>query len=269
MVAELAFYIAMAGYAAATALFFAHLTGYEPSERAARSAPRVFGVAVLANAVYVVIASLDAHVCPVLSLHFFGSIAAVLASGLYLLVRRRARIDALGAFLAPVALTLLLGLRFTGAPEREVSGPFLALHVTLNLLGVALFLLATVAAALYLVEERSLKRKRLVDRAGRLPPLDALDRAEHRFLLIGFPLLTLGIVTGTVSAHRVGVGSVADVVRALLAWITWLLFGSVLLARSTLGWRGPRAAYGTIAGFVFTVLVLLGYLVRRLPGVGA
>jgi hypothetical protein len=36
----------------------------------------------------------------------------------------------------------------------------------------------------------------------------------------------------------------------------------VLLLRAAAGWRGRRAAYGTIAGFGFTVLVLLLYLVR-------
>ncbi|MEA2751833.1 MAG: hypothetical protein QOI41_5976, partial [Myxococcales bacterium] len=31
------------------------------------------------------------------------------------------------------------------------------------------------------------------------------------------------------------------------------------------GWRGRRAAYGTIAGFGFAVLVLVVYLVRKDP----
>jgi ABC-type uncharacterized transport system permease subunit len=50
--------------------------------------------------------------------------------------------------------------------------------------------------------------------------------------------------------------------RAAFGYLSWGLFGLVLLLRAAAGWRGRRAAYGTIAGFGFTVLVLLLYLVR-------
>ena len=88
--------------------------------------------------------------------------------------------------------------RLEPAPEPKLSPMFIALHVLANLLGDALFLLAGGAAALYLLQERRIKEKK---RAGtllsNLPPLETLDRAVHSFLLAGFPLLTLGILTGT------------------------------------------------------------------------
>src|SRR5262249_24100200 len=138
----------------------------------------------------------------------------------------------------------------------------LPFHVTMNLLGVALFSLALAAAALYLVQEKLLKAKRVEGLFQRLPPLDSLDKAEHRFLLAGFPLLTLGILTGTPLPRRLGAGSGADVARTAFGYLTWLLFAAVLLLRAAAGWRGRRAAYGTIAGFGFAVLVLILYLVR-------
>src|SRR5947199_304867 len=73
---------------------------------------------------------------------------------------------------------------------------FMAHHVFANLIGVALFVLAGASATLYLVQEKRLKQKRL-GKMRNLPPLDTLDRVEHRFLIAGFPLLTIGIVTGT------------------------------------------------------------------------
>jgi len=45
-----------------------------------------------------------------------------------------------------------------------------------------------------------------------------------------------------------------------------VLFAAVLVLRAVAGWRGKRAAYGTIAGFVFAVLVLVVYLVRGAGG---
>ena len=43
-----------------------------------------------------------------------------------------------------------------------------------------------------------------------------------------------------------------------------MLIGGVLLLRAAAGWRGRRAAFGTILGFGLTVLVLVIYLMRSL-----
>jgi ABC-type uncharacterized transport system permease subunit len=263
MVAEFVFYATIVAYAGATVLFFRYLLKPVGTERAGRIAPRVLALAAALHTAYVCLASILANVCPVKSIHFVASIAALLATGFYLVMRRRWNIDALGAFVAPVALTFVLGSRFVGTADEGIGGGgLLALHVTVNVLGDALFLLASGTAVLYLVEERRLKQKRAASLFGRLPPLDALDRAEHRLLLTGFPLLTLGIITGTAWANRIETGSPAEMARALFAYATWILFAAVLVLRALLGWRGRRAAYGTIAGFLFAVAVLVVYLVR-------
>jgi ABC-type uncharacterized transport system permease subunit len=260
MLIELIFYATVTSYAVASALFFAHLAKSGASVRAGKAAPRVLTAAVLFHLAYVVFASLVTNVCPVKSVHYVASVAALNAAALYLLVRGWLRIDALGAFVAPVCLTFVLGSRFVGSPDQGVGGWLLAFHVTVNVLGDAFFLLASGAAVLYLVEERRLKKKRAA--SVKLPALDSLDRAEHLLLWTGFALLTMGIVSGTAWAHRIETGSPAEAARALLAYGSWVLFAGVLVLRASLGWRGRRAAYGTIAGFLLTVAVLIFYLVR-------
>ena len=94
------------------------------------------------------------------------------------------------------------------------------------------------------------------------PPLDALDKAVHRFLVAGFPLLTLGIVTGTVWAQNLESGTADEIMRVVFGYTTWLLFAAVLLLRAMAGWRGRRAAYGTIAGLGCAAAVAIIYLVR-------
>ena len=134
-----------------------------------------------------------------------------------------------------------------------------------NLLGVALFLLAGGAAGLYLFAERRLKQKRPAKGRANLPALDTLDRAVHRFLVLGFPLLTLGVVTGTIWAKRLEMGAPEEVLRIVLGYATWLLIAMVLLLRVAAGWRGRRAAYGTLAGLGCALAVLGLYLVRPPP----
>jgi ABC-type uncharacterized transport system permease subunit len=253
-------------YATACGLFVAYLAN-DRFARAGTLAPRILLVATLLHALHITAASYVLHVCPVEGIHFALSVASMLACAIYLALRRRYRIDVVGAFVAPLALTFLLASNLVGMgpPDEHYASAILQIHVAVNLLGDALFMLAFAAAVAYLLQEKRLKQKNLDGFFRKLPPLDALDRAEHRFLLAGFPLLTAGILTGVYWARDVEAGGAADVARAVFGYTTWLLFAAVLLLRAGAGWRGRRAAYGTIAGFSFAVLVLLVYLLRSTP----
>lgn len=271
VLSPLTFLLALAFYGAATVLFFAEIArhrgvvgGVSKPLPAAPLAPMLLAGGALAHGAYVTLASFVVHICPVRSVHFLLSIASLLAIGVYLAMRTRFGIHALGLLVAPLGLAFLLGTYFLGKPlpEPHLSPGFIALHVMANLLGVALFLLAGGAAVLYLVQEKRLKKKRGNTRIGNLPALDTLDSAVHRFLVAGFPLLTVGIITGTFWARQLEMGTPDEVMRIILGYATWLLFAAVLLLRAAAGWRGRRAAYGTIAGFACAAAVLVIYLVR-------
>jgi ABC-type uncharacterized transport system permease subunit len=238
-----------------------------PGEARHRLASVLLGLAAIGHATYVTIASFVAHVCPVHSVHFMLSVASLLAITVYLVARRRFRVDALGMLVAPLGLAFILGTYFLGAPGPgpKLSPMFIGLHVLANLFGIALFLLAGGAAGLYLVQERRLKERKRPARMQGLPPLDALDTAVHRFLVAGFPLLTLGIVTGTLWARQLEMGTTDEVMRVVFGYATWLLIAGVLLLRAAAGWRGRRSAYGTIAGLSCALAVLVVYLARQKP----
>jgi ABC-type uncharacterized transport system permease subunit len=269
-------------YLLACVLFVVHLVARRDDGTAVdgrlavvgRIAPRLVAVGAALHAVHIVSSSFASHVCPVEGIHFAMSVVSMLACVLYVAMRTRYRIDVVGVFVAPLALTFLLASRFVGTgalggePSSRMQGVILPFHVAANMLGVALFTLAFASAALYLVVERRLKQKKIVGVFQRLPALDALDRAEHRFLLAGFPLLTIGILTGTLWARHVEAGSPADIARAAFGYASWLLFAAVLLLRAAAGWRGRRAAYGTIAGFGATLIVLIIYLIRSVASAG-
>lgn len=268
----IAFTLALVLYGVASALFFGGIlrekADAEARSRATKLAPTLLAIAALVHAAYVLKASVVAHVCPIRSVHFFLSVASLVATSTYLALRRRFRIEALGVLVGPLGLALLLCTYFLGAPSAEphLSPAFISLHVVANLLGVALFWLAGGAAGLYLLQEKRLKEKRLGKSS--LPPLDALDRAVHRFLLIGFPLLTLGILTGTFWAKQLETGTPEEVMRIVFSFVMWALIAGVLVMRVTMGWRGRRAAYGTIACIVCSAAVLAIYLVRPASTLG-
>jgi ABC-type uncharacterized transport system permease subunit len=262
------FYLGMVAYSAAATLFFVELARGDAIQLT-RWAPRLFWLGLALHATHIVLSSLLTNICPVESLHFALSLSALMASGAYLVLRRRFRIEALGVAVAPLALTFMVGAEFVGTSGSagSVSKTLLALHVAANLLGFGLFLLAGFAGAFYLFQERRLKTKRLPHLGGRLPALDSLDRAEHRLLLAGFPLLTFGVVSGAVFSTELSHMTSVDLVRMLLAYATWLLLALVLLLRAVAGWRGRRAAYGTLAGVGCVMVVVAIYVLQA--GVGA
>jgi ABC-type uncharacterized transport system permease subunit len=262
--APIAFYLGVVIYSAASTVFFVEIARGDAAKTLGAFGPRLLALGAVIHALHVVSASLLSNVCPVESLHFGLSLTALGAVVAYSLLRRRFRLHAMGAVVGPLALTFLIGAQFVSAPRLDAELPrgLLAFHIAANLLGLGLFLVAGGSSAFYLLLERRLRSKKHSATSSRLPPLDALDRAAHRLLLVGFPLLTFGVVTGAVFTQKVAEAGSAAVLRTVLGYATWALLAAVLLLRQIVGLRGRRAAYGTLAGVVCVLLVMLVYAVR-------
>jgi ABC-type uncharacterized transport system permease subunit len=262
------FILGVITYSMAVTLFILDLARRDRLPLVFRWGPRMLALAAVVHGTHVTMVSLLTRTCPVGSVHFALSVAALVAVVGYLFLRRRESLHAIGAFVAPTALLFLVTSEFVGKgpPTGPLNRGLLTFHVTANLLGVAMLLLAATAGALYLVQERTLRKKRVGWGSRKLPPLEVLDATLHRLLVVGFPLLTLGLVTGAVFASRVEYGSPAQLARAALAYATWLVVAGVLALRRLAGWRGRRAAYGAIAGALCILLVVALYVLT--PGVG-
>jgi ABC-type uncharacterized transport system permease subunit len=162
-------------------------------------------------------------------------------------------------------LFLASGLGSSYAPVHpKVQSVMLTLHIGANVIGLVAFALAFVAGIAYMLQERLLRRRQLSGAFQRLPSLDVLDTMGLRAVLVGFPLLTFGMVTGTFWLLR-SEGSEFYVSQAL-GLIAWAIFAGVIILRVAAGWQGRKAALGTMMGFVFTLLVLAGYALRAVGG---
>jgi ABC-type uncharacterized transport system permease subunit len=250
--ASAALYFSLVAYSTAATLFFVELARREYTPEGNRYASRVLGVGAIMHAIQIALTSFVSHTCPVVT------------ATCYIVIRRRWRVDAMGVAVVPIVLAFVVGSQFVGTgPEApQLPRGLLAVHIASNLLGLGLFLLAGSAGAFYIFQERRLKAKRM---PSRLPSLDALDAVEHRLLLVGFPLQTLGAISGAAFLADLHVGQ-TQLVQVILAYGTWALVAGVLLVRALLGWHGRRTAYGTVAGAACVMLVLFLYILR---GTGA
>jgi ABC-type uncharacterized transport system permease subunit len=262
--ASAALYFSLVAYSTAATLFFVELARREYTPEGNRYAAMVVAIGAVMHAIQIGITSLVTNTCPVESLPFALSLSALVTAVCYIVIRRRWRVDAMGIAVVPIVLAFLVGSQFVSPGTEALGLPrgLLAVHIASNLLGLGLFLLAGAAGGFYIFQERRLKAKRM---PSRLPSLEALDKVEHRLLLVGFPLQTLGAISGAAfltDLHLTG----AQLLQVILAYGTWALVAGVLLVRAILGWHGRRTAYGTVAGAACVMLVLFLYIVR---GTGA
>ncbi|MBI3184794.1 MAG: cytochrome c biogenesis protein CcsA [Myxococcales bacterium] len=196
------------------------------------------------------------------------STVALLLLGIFFFLDVRYRVPVIGAFLMPIALAVLVpGLIMTGTGEvlpPGMKGPLLPLHITIALLGIAAFGVASGVAVMYLLMERQMKGKKFGVLFARLPPLQFLDELNRRLVVWGFIALSVTLVTGAFF--------VSDAAAFVWRWrptevatlVAWLGFGALLHARFFAGWQGKRVALLTMAGF----FVLLVSLVTAFPAAG-
>jgi len=79
---------------------------------------------------------------------------------------------------------------------------WVVVHISLIFLSNALFAIAFCAGIMYLIQEKQIKKKTFGVLFRRLPSLEKLDKTNYICLLIGFPLLTGGLITGFIYACR-------------------------------------------------------------------
>ena len=187
----------------------------------------------------------------------------------FLAVEFRHRLHVLGSFIVPLALVSLVSAAALPETVPTLQPVFRTLwvHVTLSMLGTVGFAVAFVAGVMYLIQDGLLKSKRFNVLYSKLPALDFLDDLNQQSIVLGFPLLTLGIITGAISAEFARGTYLNWNPEQTWALVTWLFYFVVLVGRLTVGWRAKRAAYLTVIGFACVILTLVGVAVKSFGSV--
>ena len=163
----------------------------------------------------------------------------------------------LGLTVMPLAAVLFVVSRAgggTGVGARShYSNLFLVVHVVLVLAAFAGLTLTAGLSALYLWQERRLKRRSTTILRKPAPSLATLDALAFRLVAWSLPALTLGIGVGIGRLVDRGEDIDALVVATLVTWVVWMAY-LVLRLR---GIAGRRAAHLALAGFVLVIVVRL------------
>jgi len=157
---------------------------------------------------------------------------------------------ALGALVMPlVLLMLLLTAAFFPSEIRPLvpalqNSDLLAIHVASMIVAYGALTVSFAAAVLYLAQGGPRNRFR------RLPDAKTLDDIAYRSVMVGFPVLALGIALGAYWADHAWGRYWGWDPKETSALVTWLIYGIYLHMRGLRNWSGRRSAWTLVVGFV-------------------
>ena len=187
------------------------------------------------------------------SMVFFALVLALL----YIFLRFKLGIRALGLAVVPLVF-LILGIA-SNLPEQytkirplvpALQSYWLTIHVVTCFIAYAGFAVAFGTGIMYLVARRK--------EGGRLPAPEVLDEISYRSVALGFPFLSLGIITGAVWAKNAWGAYWSWDPKETWALVTWLVYSVYLHTRLLKGWKGRRSAWLSVAGFVTVIFTYFG-----------
>lgn len=144
---------------------------------------------------------------------------------------------------------------FTSNPQ----GFYFIFHVVSIYLSYTIFFAASLAALTYLIEDNLLKNKQIGPILNRLPDLSFLDKLNYRSIGLGFPMLTLSIVSGFTWAKNIyGAYWQNDSSRQVYSLALWLIYAVILHVRLSAKLRGRKVALLSLFAFGVIILSLFG-----------
>ncbi len=210
------------------------------------------------HTIYLIFRYFEAGHTPLTSNHDIVSFFSWAMAWGFLSFRWRYQIKNFGSFVSILITLQLIVAAMSSSEVRELQPELqnilFPIHASIIITAIAFLAMAFCGAIMYLLQERELKSKRFGFFFSRLPSLDALDTLNHHCLSIGFPLLTLGMITGLIWSKQVFGSFWSWDPKETYSLITWLLYAAILHQRFTVGWRGRRIAFFTIIGFVVSLI---------------
>jgi cytochrome c-type biogenesis protein CcsB len=196
------------------------------------------------------------------SLVFFSWCIALL----YLLWEGKLKSRVLGAFVLPFAFIFIAYASLAPGISAKIDPLIPALqsnwlhaHVITCFLSYASFAISCAVSVIYLIKlKKQEKGQKEWSLMAMVPSLDSLDALVYKTIAVGFPLLTLGIITGAAWANYAWGRYWGWDQKETWSLITWFVYAIFLHARFTREWRGRRTAILSIVGFGAVLFTYFG-----------
>jgi ABC-type transport system involved in cytochrome c biogenesis permease subunit len=193
---------------------------------------------------------------------FYLSLLAWILLMIYFVLWWRLQLQFLALTAAPLALMLFCSSiaisTDTLSIPTQLSFLWFGLHIAALFISIALLAMAFGAGLCYIYVENKLKHKMRLNKLQKdFPALTSFDRVNHWAVSIGFPLFTIGVLSGFLWAGFTWGQIFSYDPKEVLSLIIWFAFAYLFHQRSALGWKGRKPA--KMASWLF-VLSLISFL---------
>lgn len=182
---------------------------------------------------------------------------------IYLILELIYKQKIIGVFVTPLAFLTIAVTSIIPSISPKITplmpalqSNWLTIHVTTCFFGYAAFAVSFGISILYLIQDRRGKSEE--GTAAWLPSLPILDEINYKSIVIGFPMLSLGIITGAAWANYAWGSYWSWDPKETWSLITWFVYAAFLHARITRDWRGRKAAVLSIIGFAAVLFTYFG-----------
>ena len=158
-------------------------------------------------------------------------------------------------------LLILAGLVavLTGGESTAVAGtPSLQLqtHILISLFAYGLLTVGAIVAIFALIQDMRLRRGLLTSFNQLFAPLETTEKLLFGITAAGFLFLLVAVSSGFAFVENLFAQHLVH--KTALSLLALVLFGILLAGRSFAGWRGKRAVYLYLWGFVILCLAYFG-----------
>ena len=137
----------------------------------------------------------------------------------------------------------------------SLQSNWLMMHVSMMMFSYAILLLGSLLSILLLVITKNSSLQIFKTKTNLLVNL---DNWSYRTIGLGFPCLTIGIISGAVWANEAWGSYWSWDPKETWALITWIVFAAYIHARLSKGWVGEKAAMLGSFGFIVVWICYLG-----------
>ena len=194
---------------------------------------------------------------------FWLSLAVALA---YQLFRQKIQYPVLGVFLLSATVLFLGSSSYLVhmAPlhaVRQDLGIVLSFHVLPAIVAEVSLCIAAGLSAVFLMQERRLKGKRLLTLQFQGPSLEWLERGSRYALALGFLAMSFAIVSGCIWAYALGTSLLRLDVSIIIALLSWCALGFIQIGKFSRRWSARQLSIATV---ISTVSIVVAFLFIRL-----
>lgn len=180
---------------------------------------------------------------------------------LYLLIEWRIGNKSIGVFATPIAFLIMAYSSFSNDDIEPLlpalKSNWLISHVVTCFFGYAAFAISFGISILYLLKGQVIKASENIF-SRLIPDHEVLEELSYQMVIIGFIMLTLGIITGAVWANSAWGTYWSWDPKETWSLITWFVYAAMLHSRLVSGWRGKKLAVFSIIGFCCVIFTYFG-----------